>query len=107
MKSSSHALSGRERPVAQSKNRQVRPMRLTSRPSCDTAPNEFGVVNLVAQHDEAAHQEFSGHRHLRFGAAATMDQSVIETFQVRVLATSCLARFIEQKTQQTRTFFTD
>src|ERR1700716_762513 len=107
MKSSSHSLSGRERPVAQSKNRHVRPMRLTGRPSSDTPPNEFGVVNLVAQHDKATHQEFSGHRHLRFLAVATMDQSLIETFQVRVCATGCLACLVEQKTEQARAFFTD
>ena len=82
-------------------------MRLPGRPSCDTTPNEFGVVNLVAEHDEAAHQKLSGHGHFRFLAIATMDQSLIETFQVRIPTTGCLARLVEQETQQARTFFTD
>src|SRR6267143_952206 len=106
MKSSSHSLV-RERPIAQSEDRHIRPMCLSGRSSCDTPPKEFGVVDLVAQHDKATHQQFSGHRHFGFRPTATMNQPMIEPFQIRILATSRLTRFVEQKPQQARAFFAD
>src|SRR4029079_16365215 len=93
-----------ERPI---RGQSFRTMCLSGNSSCNTTPHKFGVVNLVAQHDEAADQKLSGDGHLRLGFITTMKQSFVELLQLRVTASGRLAGFIEQKTQQARTLFAD
>src|ERR1700704_3718167 len=106
MKSNAHSLR-RERPIAQSNCRHSRPMRYPGRSSCDTTPSELGVIDLVTQHDKAAHQEFSGHRRFGFGLIPTMEQALVKTFQVRVLASRRLASLAQEKAEQPRAGFAD
>jgi len=82
-------------------------MRLTGNSSCDTTPDKFGVVNLVAQHNKAADQKFSGHGHFGFGLITTMQQAPVELFQFRIVPRGRVPRFIKQKTQQFRSGFTN
>jgi hypothetical protein len=82
-------------------------MRYPGRSSCDTTPSELGVIDLVTQHNQAAHQEFSGHRRFGFGFIATLEQSLVRTFQVSVLAASRLTSLAQEKAQQARAGLAD
>src|ERR1700730_8471958 len=43
------------------------PSTLSGKPSCDSSLLKLRVINLVAQHDVTAHEQFPGHGHLGFG----------------------------------------
>ena len=51
-----------------------------------TAPPEFIVVNLIAQHDVEAHQELSGEGDLRFGPPPPMHDAEVAASQIIVRA---------------------
>src|SRR5215211_2092246 len=80
-------------------------MCLPSNSSCNTTPHKFGVVNLVAQHYEAAHQKFSGDGYFRLGLITTTQQASVKLLELRVFSRSRLTSFVEQKSQQARTLF--
>src|SRR6185295_17091090 len=101
MKSNSHSL-GREaecseRLSAQSEVSHFRTMCLPSNSSGNPTPHKFGVVNLVAQHDEAAYQKFSGDGYFRLGLITTAQQAFVKLLELRVFAGRRLASFVEQK----------
>src|SRR5687768_14244056 len=106
MKFSSHSLGKREaeRPI---RGQSFRTMRLTGNSSCNTTPHKFGVVNLVAQHNKAAHQKLSSDGHFRFWLITTMPQPLVEPLQLRIATRGGLARLVKQKAQQFRTGFTN
>ena len=94
------ALSHWERGRAPNQISVIETMWLTGNSSCDTTSHKFSVVNLVAQHDKATYQQFPGHGDFGFRAITPMYQSLIEPFQIGILPTSDLSRFIQQKAQQ-------
>jgi len=93
-----------ERPI---RDQSWQTMRLTGNSSCDTTPDKFGVVNLVAQHNKAADQKFSGHGHFGFRFAVTMKQAEIEALQFRITLAGGLRGLDQQEPQDARASFAD
>ena len=72
---------------------------LTRRRAAATSA-EFGVVNLIAHHDEEANEQLAGDGHAGLGATAAMDQRAVDTVQVVIGASGQGSGLAEDPAEQ-------
>src|SRR5687768_7741933 len=57
----------------------LRPLTSSGKPSCDGSTSEFRIVDLIAQHDVSADEQFSGGSYFGLRTAAALCHSFVET----------------------------
>jgi len=97
----------RERLVAQSKARHLRPTSCPGRPNCDTSFEELCIIDLVAQHNPGTNQKFSSYGDFRFAPVTMMQEVEIEALEFIVVFDRDAGRLNQQEAEQARASFRD